>query len=188
MPTAQPRGILHRFPRTVDDVTVRVIAAEVLVLAVVALAVRQQWLYGVLALDFVLRSVIGPSVSPLACLAALGIRPRLQARPRPTAGPPKRFAAAIGAVLTTAAPVACYALGWDAVTWAIGAIMVVFPLLESAFGLCVGCLVFFALMRVGVIPTSVCEECADITRRLGSARRPPASEQVQVAQGVDLRA
>jgi len=186
MPTDQPRRILHRFPRTVDDVTVRVIAAEVLVLAVVALAARQPWLYAVLAADFILRSVIGPVVSPLARLATSALRPRVPAAARPTAGPPKRFAAAIGAVLTTAAPIAYYALGWHAVTWAIGGIMIVFPLLESAFGLCVGCLVFSALMRVGVIPTSVCEECADITRRLG--RSTPREQQVQVAQDLHLRA
>ena len=42
--------------------------------------------------------------------------------------------------------------------------------LESGFGLCVGCRLFAVLMRVGVIPESVCEECNDLSlrwRRLG---------------------
>jgi Domain of unknown function (DUF4395) len=34
--------------------------------------------------------------------------------------------------------------------------------LESAFGLCLGCKVFALLMRAGIVPASVCEECADI--------------------------
>ena len=48
--------------------------------------------------------------------------------------------------------------------------LVVFAILESVLGLCVGCKVFALLMRVGVIPQSVCEECNDLTlrwRRLG---------------------
>ena len=39
--------------------------------------------------------------------------------------------------------------------------------LESIFGYCVGCRVFGLLMRAGVIPESVCVECADISSRLG---------------------
>jgi hypothetical protein len=48
---------------------------------------------------------------------------------------------------------------------AIGAVMVLFPALESVFGICVGCLLFAGLMRLGVIPEEVCLECADITKR-----------------------
>ena len=176
-----------RFPRTVDDVMVRVVAAEVLLLAALALALQQPWLYAVLALDFVLRSVVGPPVSPLARLAAV-VRPRLAAAPRLTAGPPKRFAAAIGAVLTVAATVSWYLAGWPALTWGIGVVMVVFPALEAALGLCVGCLVFSGLMRVGLIPRAVCAECADITLRLSARRRAELAdvEPVRVVDQVQL--
>jgi hypothetical protein len=37
--------------------------------------------------------------------------------------------------------------------------------LESALGLCLGCRVFAVLMGVGLIPESVCQECADLGRR-----------------------
>ena len=40
--------------------------------------------------------------------------------------------------------------------------------LESIFAICLGCQVFSGLMRLGVIPESVCEECADISSRLGA--------------------
>ncbi|GAB3589925.1 DUF4395 domain-containing protein [Angustibacter peucedani] len=170
---------LSRFPRTVDDVTVRVVAAEVLVLAVLALALQQPWLYVVLAVDFVLRSVVGPQVSPLARLAAVA-RPRVPAAPRPTPGPPKRFAAAIGAVMTVGASLTWYAGGWHLPTWLIGAVMVVFPALEAGLGLCVGCIAFSLLMRAGVIPRSVCEECADITLRLSARQRDELADVPQV--------
>ena len=163
---------ISRFPNIVDDVTVRLIAAVVLLLAVVALAAHQWWLYAVLAADFVLRSGWGPSASPVAILVSRWIRPRIAAAPRYTAGPPKRFAAAVGAVLTVAATVLWLA-GASLPVLLIGAIMVVFPALESIAGLCVGCLVFSGLMRLGVIPESVCLECADTTRR--AAQRQAAA-------------
>ncbi|HMS25662.1 MAG TPA: DUF4395 family protein, partial [Acidimicrobiia bacterium] len=31
--------------------------------------------------------------------------------------------------------------------------------LESVLGFCLGCTIFSALMRVGIIPESVCEAC-----------------------------
>ena len=160
-----------RFTAVVDDVTVRLIAAVVLVVGVIALATSQWWLYAVLAVDFSLRAALGPQASPVARLVQRWIRPTVAAPKRPTAGPPKRFAATIGAVMTVAATVlwlvsvttgSSVAAGW---VIGIGAVMVVFPALESIFGICVGCLLFSGLMRVGLVPEEVCLECADITKR-----------------------
>jgi Domain of unknown function (DUF4395) len=154
-----------RFPRVVDDVTVRLIAAVVLVLATAALGLHQWWLYAVLAVDFTLRVTFGPKASPVARAVQRFVRPRVSAAKRPTAGPPKRFAAGIGAVLTTAAAV-LWALGVAApLVVAIGVIMVVFPALESIFGICVGCKAFGVLMKLGVVPEEICLECADISLR-----------------------
>jgi hypothetical protein len=155
---------ISRFPNIVDDVTVRLIAAVVLVVGVVALVTQQWWLYAVLAVDFVLRTGWGPSASPVARFVGRFVRPRVAAAPRYTAGPPKRFAAAIGAVLTVGATVLWLA-GATLPVVLIGVVMVVFPALEAVLGLCVGCQVFSLLMRLGVIPESVCVECADISRR-----------------------
>lgn len=157
------------FPRVVDEVSIRLVAAEVLVVAVLALITGQAWLYAVLAVDFGLRVAYGPRFSPLAHLTLRVIRPRLATAARDTAGPPKRFAAAIGLVLTTFAAVSYYALGWHTATWVIGVVMVVFPALEAGFGLCIGCRVFAGLMRLGLIPDDVCLDCADITRRQRAA-------------------
>ena len=154
-----------RFPRVVDDVTVRLIAGIVLVLGIVALAGHQWWLYAVLAVDFVLRTALGPKASPLAQVAQRLVRPRVPAARRPTAGPPKRFAAAIGAVLTTTAALLWLTGTADAVVVTIGVIMVVFPALEAVLGFCVGCKLFAVLMKLGVVPEEICLECADISLR-----------------------
>ena len=160
-----------RFPAVVDDVTVRLIAAVVLLVGVVALGGQQWWLYALLAADFTLRAALGPRASPIARLVNRWIRPSVPATKRPTAGPPKRFAAAIGAVLTLAATalwlvhLSTGSTGALTAVIVIGAIMVLFPLLEAAFGLCVGCRIFSVLMRLGLVPEQVCLDCADITRR-----------------------
>ena len=163
---------ISRFPTIVDDVTVRLIAAVFLAVGVVALATHQWWLYAVLAADFVLRAGWGPSTSPVAILVSRWVRPRVSAAPRYTAGPPKRFAAAIGAVLALGATT-LWLTGASLPVVLIGVVMVVFPALEALAGVCVGCIVFGWLMRLGVIPESVCVECADLGRR--AAQRQAAT-------------
>jgi hypothetical protein len=152
-----------RFPRVVDDITIRLIASVVLVLAVAALALHQWWIYAVLAADFILRTTLGPKASPVARGVQRLVRPRVGAARRPVAGPPKRFAAGIGAALTFAATVLWLLGVADPVVVAIGAIMIVFPALESIFGICVGCKMFGALMKLGLVPDEICLECSDIS-------------------------
>jgi hypothetical protein len=166
-----PSVRISRFPSLVDDVTVRLIAAGVLAVSVAALATGQWWLYAVLAADFALRAGWGPQASPLARLVQRWVRPRVATAPRYTAGPPKRFAAAIGAVMTAAASalglvgLLTGSTGAAAAVVLIGAVMVVFPALEAVFGVCVGCILFGLLMKTGLVPEEVCLDCADLSRR-----------------------
>ena len=168
------------FPTVVDEVTVRLVAAVVLTVGVLALVSGAWWLYAALATDFVLRSVFGPRLSPIAQLVLRTIRPGVPVPGRPTPGAPKRFAASIGAVLMVSATalglvhVATGSAGAATAVFAIGAIMVVFPALESAAGLCVGCVIFAQLIRLGLVPERICLECADITRRTAVASGQPA--------------
>jgi len=160
-----------RFPRVVDDVNVRLIASVVLVLAIAALALNQWWIYAVLAIDFTLRTSFGPRASPLAQVVVRFVRPRITAAVRPTPGPPKRFAACIGAALTSIAAV-LWVLGVASpVVVMIGVIMIAFPALEAVLGFCVGCKVFGVLMKLGVVPEEICLECSDISLR-GTATSP----------------
>ncbi len=163
---------ISRFPNIVDDVSVRLSAAVVLAVGVLALATQQWWLYAVLAADFVLRTGWGPSASPVAELVRRWVRPRVAAPARWTAGPPKRFAAGIGAALTVLAT-GLWLTGAIVPVVVIGVVMVVFPALEAIGGICVGCIAFGGLMRLGLIPESICVECADLSKR--AARRPAAS-------------
>ena len=83
-------------------------------------------------------------------------------------GPPKRFAQALGAVMTIA--IALFALvgGNHDVADALLGAMIVASGLESIFAYCLGCKIFALLMRAGVIPPSVCLECANVGLRATS--------------------
>jgi hypothetical protein len=96
------------------------------------------------------------------------VAPRLGA-PKPVPGPPKRFAQAIGAVLSTLGAVIGFGLGAHTVGDALFALMIVAAGLESLAALCLGCELFAFLMRIGLVPERVCLECADISGRLGRA-------------------
>ena len=74
------------------------------------------------------------------------------------------------AVVTIAASLLYFAFGLTGAAYLLIGALVVFATLESVFGICVGCKAFAVLMRLGVIPQSVCEECNDLGlrwRRLG---------------------
>ncbi len=89
------------------------------------------------------------------------VTPRLGLRERPVAGPPKRFAQAIGVVFSVTALVLAGLGCWTAAEVFLG-LLASRRFLESAFGLCLGCKAFAVLMRAGVVPEEVCERCNDI--------------------------
>ncbi|MGP8059573.1 MAG: DUF4395 domain-containing protein [Acidimicrobiales bacterium] len=155
---------LFSFPNPVNEVAARTVAAGVVVMAVAAVAFAQPWLLVPLAYGFWARVLTGPSLSPLGQLATRVVAPNLGVEPRPVPGPPKRFAQGIGTFVSSAAICVWVSAGWGWAVWLVG-LLAVAAFLEAAFGLCLGCAIFARLMRAGLIPTSVCEECADVTGR-----------------------
>ena len=81
------------------------------------------------------------------------------------AGPPKRFAQAMGVAFSTTALVLWFGFHLAAATWVVVGLLATAALLESAFAICLGCIAFGYLMRAGVIPDEVCVACADISLR-----------------------
>jgi Domain of unknown function (DUF4395) len=159
-----------RFPDPVNEVAARLVAGGVVALCLVILLGQWPWLIPVLAYGFVARVLAGPKISPLALFVTRVAVPRLPFAERPTPGPPKRFAQGIGATLSLAAVVSYFVLGLDALAYTLVAAIAIAASLESFVGFCLGCWIFRLLMRTGLIPASVCEACADITRP-----RPAAS-------------
>jgi Domain of unknown function (DUF4395) len=156
---------VFRFPNPVNEYAARTVAAGVLVMAVAAIAFRQPWILIPLAYGFWARVLTGPTLSPLGQLATRVIAPRLPWGPKPVAGPPKRFAQAVGVVFSTTALVLWFGFGLATATWVVVALLAGAAMLESVFGICLGCIAFGYLMRAGVIPEEVCVACSDISLR-----------------------
>ena len=156
---------MFSFPNPVNEKAARVVAGVVAVTALVALATGAHWLLIPLAYGFWARVLTGPTLSPLGRFATQVAAPRL-GRPRYVPGPPKRFAQGMGAAITTTAAV--LAFGFEATTAAnvLLAAIALAATLEASIAFCIGCQIFGALMRIGVVPESVCLECAalDINR------------------------
>jgi Domain of unknown function (DUF4395) len=155
---------LFSFPNPVNEKAARVVAGVVLALVVLVLATSWYWLLIPLAYGFWARVLTGPTLSPLGWTAQNVIAPRLGPK-KPVPGPPKRFAQGMGAFMSTLALVLAFAVSGTAADVVLIAFLPAAGL-ESIFGYCLGCKVFGLLMRAGVVPEAVCEECADISGRL----------------------
>jgi hypothetical protein len=157
------------FPHPVNELAARAVAGGVLLgsIATLTLGVAADdgwlWLVAALAYGFVARVLTGPKLSPLGQLATRLVAPRL-GPPRLVAGPPKRFAQAIGAVVTVSAVVSL-AFGRPLGAEVLLGLLVVAAGLESIAGFCIGCTVFGGLMRIGLVPESTCEACNNIALR-----------------------
>ncbi|HUE27214.1 MAG TPA: DUF4395 domain-containing protein [Solirubrobacteraceae bacterium] len=165
-------GELFSFPNPVNEKAARVVAGTVMLAGIVTLATGAYWLLIPIAYGFWARVLTGPTLSPLGWTAQNVIAPRLGEK-KPVAGPPKRFAQAMGAAFSTLALVFGLILGDHGVADGLLAVLVFCAGLESIFAYCVGCKAFAVLMRVGLVPEEICAECADITERLraGQAAR-----------------
>ena len=156
---------MFTYPNPVNDNVGRAVASGVVLMSVAAIAFDQTWILIPLAYGFWARVVAGPRFSPLAMLASRVIVPWLGRTPKPVPGPPKRFAQGMGVVFSTTALILAFGFGLVTAAWAVLALLIGAAFLEAAFGICVGCRVFSLLMRFGIIPESVCEECADLSKR-----------------------
>jgi hypothetical protein len=160
---ASPEG-LFSFPNPVNEISARFVAGGVVLMTALTLIFDLRWMTAVLAYGFVARVLTGPTLSPLGLLVTKFVTPRLSIEPRYVAGPPKRFAQGIGAVLTLTAMVMALVFDlWGVAQLLLGALLVAASL-EAFVGFCLGCKIFALLMRMGIIPDAVCADCNDIWR------------------------
>ncbi len=161
---------LLAFPDPVNEAAARTVALGVVTMCVLALATGWAWLLGALLYGFAARVLTGPTLSPLGQFATRVAAPRLSRLTRFSPGPPKRFAQGMGLAVTLAATLTWLLAGWPVARWLLVPLLVAASL-EAFAGYCVGCAMFRWLMRLGVIPASVCDACADLSahyRRLGA--------------------
>lgn len=156
---------LFSFPDPVNEVSARLVAGGVVVLALTTIVLDLPALSALIAYGFVARVLTGPTLSPLGQLVTRVVTPRLPVAPRPVPGPPKRFAQGIGAVLSVTAAVLALGFGLTGAAYVLLGVLAAAATLEAALGFCLGCRIFALLMRAGVIPEAVCERCNDLWGR-----------------------
>jgi hypothetical protein len=152
------------FPNPVNDAAARTVAIGVVIMSVVAFTTGAAWLLIPLTYGFVARVAAGPKISPLGWFAVHVSAPRLTAWQKSVPGPPKRFAQTMGLAFSSAALITWLSAGWLDARW------ILIPLvgaasLEGFWGYCLGCTVFGWLIRAGLIPEAICEECGDLRDR-----------------------
>ena len=152
------------FPNPVNETSARIVAGGAVFMGIAFVLSGNGWVLLPLTYGFIARVLAGPKLSPLGRLATQVFTPRLSFEHRFVPGPPKRFAQGVGAAFTITASV-LFVLGATGAAQIVIALLVVAAFLESAFAVCLGCIGFGLLMKIGVIPEAVCEECNNFTAR-----------------------
>src|SRR5215469_5427637 len=124
---------LFSFPDPVNEVSARLVAAGVIVLAVLTIVLDQPWLIAVIAYGFVARVLTGPKLSPLGQLVTRVVTPRLGVPAKLVPGPPKRFAQGMGAVFSLTAAVLALGFGLVGAAYVLLGLLIVAATLEAVF-------------------------------------------------------
>ena len=155
---------LFEFPRQVNELSARLVASGVVAMGLTFVITGWGWILIPLTYGFLARVASGPRFSPLAQVVTKVLTPRLDRRNAFAAGPPKRFAQAIGSVFSATASVLVLT-GHTGIARIVIAGLVGAASLEAFAGFCCGCWMFAQLMRAGVVPETVCAECNDLSLR-----------------------
>ena len=147
-----------RFPALVQRPAVRIIAAQVFLLSSLSVILQNPWLALILAVDFALRSLVQPRLSPLAFISRSLIVSVFHVKGPSISYPPKRFAALIGLTLSGTGFI-FGAYGLMIPFYACLGVLSLFSFLEAALNFCAGCKIYALLMQWGIIPPESCPDC-----------------------------
>jgi hypothetical protein len=152
------------FPNPANETSARLVAAGVVLISAFFLLTNSTLVLIALTYGFAARVAAGPAFSPLALFVTRIVTPKLNFNHKFVPGPPKRFAQTIGLTFAATALILTL-LGFSTAAQLVIAALIIAATLESVFAICLGCIMFSFLMKLGVIPQSVCESCNDISLR-----------------------
>ncbi len=159
IPTSNSLAEVFSFPHPANEYAARMVAGMVVILSVGIVVFQAPWLMYVLAYGFLARVLTWPTLSPMGLLATRVFVPLFGNHVRPVAGPPKRFAQAVGLGFSVTALLLYYAFGLSVAAYGVLGVLIFFAALEAVVGFCTGCFVFGYMMRWGIIPEETCEKC-----------------------------
>ncbi len=144
-----------------NETSARIVAFGALLMSATFAATAAAWILIPLMYGFAARVLTGPALSPLGLLSTKIITPRLQIQHRFVAGPPKRFAQFVGLLFSASASV-LWLLDFTTASRVVAAMLAAAAFLEAVFAVCLGCIMFGWMIRWGVIPDRVCEQCSNL--------------------------
>src|SRR5438445_13731883 len=125
------RATVFSFPNPVNEVSARLVAGGVVLIALATIVFDVPWLTLVLVYGFLARVLTGPTLSPLGQLVTRVVTPRLNVEPKMVAGPPKRFAQGIGLAFSLTAAVLAVGFGLRGAAYVVLGMLAVAARLES---------------------------------------------------------
>jgi hypothetical protein len=157
------------FPDPVNETSARVVAAGVVTMATSAVVFDQPWVLAPLTYGFAARVATGPKLSPLGQFATRVVTPRITRPAKFSPGPPKRLAQGMGLAMSGTALALNYGFGRKRAAYTVLGGLIGAASLEAFLGICLACKMFPALVRLGIVPETACEDCADLSSRRLSA-------------------
>ena len=152
------------FPNPANETSARLVAAGVVLISTAFLLTNSTLILVALTYGFAARVAAGPAFSPLALFVTRVVTPKLNFNHKLVPGPPKRFAQTIGLTFAATALILTL-LDYSYAANLVITALIIAATLESVFAICLGCIMFSFLMKLGVIPQSVCESCNNISLR-----------------------
>jgi len=137
----------------------RVVAAQVVLIALLGILSRTWWPFAFLVVDFGLRAAARPCWSPLCFVARKALSTVDEGLGPLVAFAPKRFAACLGLACFMGATLLCLRPETLLVGQAVAGMMVGLASMEAFAGFCLGCWMHAGLVRWGVLPVPVCPDC-----------------------------
>jgi hypothetical protein len=153
------------FPNPVNETSARVVAGGVVSMVAATIVLDKPAILMPLTYGFAARVLTGPKLSPLGQLATRVVTPRINRPATFSPGPPKRLAQGMGLTMSTAALLLNYGFGRKKAAYAVLGGLLGAAGLEAFFGICLACKMFPALVNLGLVRESVCEECAKVEAR-----------------------
>lgn len=137
---------------------VRGVALQVFILSLTTIFTGSYIPVIVLLLDFSIRVVLVPLFSPLAWISKKLIVPIAGFRKKQVVFKPKRFAAAIGMIMSALSLFFFYQTMTLAALVTVS-ILALFSSLEAFLKFCAGCKIFGLLMKMGLVSEDECPDC-----------------------------
>lgn len=145
-------------PYRVSEQVVRGVALQVFILSLAIMVTGSIIPVIILLTDFAIRVFFVPLFSPLAWISKKIITPVARFRRKQIVFKPKRFAAAIGMIMS--AFILFFLLKGLSIPAVITtALLTVFSFLEAFYKFCAGCKIFGLLIKSGLVSEDECPDC-----------------------------